>query len=83
MIDILSNKDLNFIQVYKQITQIIKNNNYSLHNILKGLILVLIKKNNIVAIVADLSNLENIITNSTFDDIYISLLVSIFRKNII
>ena len=83
MINILSNKDLNFIQVYKQITQIIKNNNYSLHNILKGLILVLIKKNNIVAIVADLSNLENIITNSTFDDIYISLLVSIFRKNII
>ena len=83
MINILSNKDLNFIQVYNKIIKIIKDNDYSLHNILKGLILVLIKKNNIISIVADLSNLENIITNSTFDDIYISLLVSIFKKNII
>jgi replication factor C subunit 3/5 len=83
MINILTNKELNFNQVYNQINKIIKINDYSLHSILKGLILLLIKKNNIISIVADLSNLENIITSSTFDDIYISLLVSIFRKNII
>jgi len=83
IINILTNKKITFIQAYNDIIKIIKTNDYSLHNILKGLILVLIKKDNIISIIADLSNLENIITSSTFDDIYISLLVSIFRKNII
>jgi replication factor C subunit 3/5 len=82
IIDILSDKKLNFIQVYNQINKIIKTNDYSLHNILKGLIPILINKNNIISIIAELSNLENIITSSTFDDIYISLLVSIFRNNL-
>jgi len=83
MINIMTCTNLTFIQVYNKIMHIIKSNNYSLHNILKSLIVILIKKDNIISIVAELSNLENIITISTFDDIYISLLVSIFRKNII
>jgi len=82
LIDILTDKKLNFIQVYNQINKIIKINDYSLHNILKGLIPILIKKNNVISIIVELSNLENIITSSTFDDIYISLLVSIFRNNL-
>jgi hypothetical protein len=63
------------------LTEIIKNNGYSLSIILKEIALVIINKPSISKVISEIADLENILTCSTFDDIYISSLISIFMKN--
>ena len=79
IVNILTTKN-DFNNIHMLITNIIKNKGYSLLIILKEIILVLIEKDNMINIIADLSDLENILTCSTFDDIYISAFISIFIK---
>jgi len=84
IISILINNNINFNIAYKNIKNYITSNGYSLSHILNELILVIINDTNILNnsynIISDLSDLENMVTKSTFDDIYISCLVSIFKK---
>jgi len=79
IVNILTTKT-NFNYIHTLITTMIKNKGYSLLIILKEIILILIEKDNMINIIADLSDLENILTCSTFDDIYISAFISIFMK---
>jgi replication factor C subunit 3/5 len=84
ILDLLLNND-NIIYIYNIINNIIITNTYSLLIILKELTLVLLDKYidypNIIIIISELSDLENVVTKSTFCDIYISGLISIFIKN--
>jgi replication factor C subunit 3/5 len=76
-----------FAQTYSQLYNIIKLNGYSLGIILKEVTILLIKNSEIFSqkkfaqIYTDLSDLETKVSQSTFDDIYISTLISIFKKN--
>jgi len=79
IVDLLMKKDFNYS--YNKITEIIKNNGYSLSIILKEIALVIINKPSISKVISEIADLENILTCSTFDDIYISSLISIFMKN--
>jgi len=82
----LMNKDLEFNDIYINIKNIIKNNGYTLDIILKQ-ILIYILNNNFTfksQLLSDLADLENKISKSVFNDIYISTLIAIFcinRKN--
>lgn len=69
-----------FYNNYNNINDIIKNNGYSLDIILKEIILKIIKENKInnAQLLSDLSDLENKISKSVFNDIYISNLIAIF-----
>ena len=86
ILNILYDDNINFIDSYKELNDIIKNNGYSLAIILKEItnkIIIDISLFNIVnvsQIFSDLSDLENKISKSTFDDIYISSFISIFKK---
>ena len=86
ILNILYDGNINFIDSYKELSDIIKNNGYSLAIILKEItnkIIIDISLFNIVnvsQIFSDLSDLENKISKSTFDDIYISSFISIFKK---
>lgn len=78
IVNLLIKKDFNYS--YDKITEIIKNNGYSLSIILKEIALVVINKPSISKVISEIADLENILTCSTFDDIYISSLISIFMK---
>jgi replication factor C subunit 3/5 len=81
---ILNDKKIEFNRSYELVTKIIKDNGYSLSIVLKEIILELINNNlsqsNLPILVSELSDLENMVTKSTFGDIYISALVGIFKK---
>ena len=81
----LTNKNHDFNTTYDILKTIIINNGYSLSIVLKELILVIINDPEILInscqIISDLSDLENMVTKSTFGDIYISCLVAIYKKN--
>ena len=81
IMNILLEKNLNFNTTYNKIINIIKYNGYSLSIVIKELTLLLLQKSNIIKIISELADLENILTSSTFDDIYISSLISIFINN--
>ena len=69
---------------YKIINKIIKFQGYSLSIVLKEIILELLSEHlseKMPQIISDLSDLENMVTKSTFGDIYITALVGIFKKN--
>jgi replication factor C subunit 3/5 len=81
----LLNTELSFINIYNNINDIIKNNGYSLHLVLKELTIRILKTKNINNkgnILSELSDLENKISKSIFADIYISNLIAIFINNI-
>lgn len=82
----LTDDTINFTKSYKEINNIIKYNGYSLAIILKEINNKIIKNitlfsiNNLSQIFSDLSDLENKVSKSTFDDIYIIPFISIFKK---
>jgi replication factor C subunit 3/5 len=86
ILNILYDDNINFIDSYKELNDIIKNNGYSLAIILKEITnkiiidISLFDIVNVSQIFSDLSDLENKISKSTFDDIYISSFISIFKK---
>lgn len=87
LFDYLIESKYDFEQTYYQLYKIIKLNGYSLGIILKEVTNLLINNNKIFSqkkfaqIYTDLSDLETKVSQSTFDDIYLSTLISIFKKN--
>jgi replication factor C subunit 3/5 len=85
MIMILIDKKYDFNKTHTMINNIIKNQGYALSIVLKEMVLQIINNNNIlekmVNYLSELSDLENMVTKSTFGDIYITALVGIFKKN--
>ena len=85
----LTNTIYDFEKTYVQLYNIIKLNGYSLGIILKEITILLINNSELfnqkkfAQIYTDLSDLETKVSQSTFDDIYISTIISIFKKNII
>ena len=80
----LVNNNSQFNEIYNNINNLIKNNGYSLDIILKEINLCIINNKefkNKSQILSDLADLENKITKSVFNDIYISTLVAIFCIN--
>lgn len=86
--NILLDDKVNLENSIKKIHKIVLENGYSISIILKEIVDVLIKKviiDNILAekyafIFSELSNLESKVSKSTFGDIYLSMLISIFKK---
>jgi hypothetical protein len=61
----------------------IKNESYSLSIILKEIINIIISFDNLdnyPLIISELADLENMVSKSTFDDIYLTGLIAIFKK---
>ena len=84
--DNLINTKLKFNEIFTNINNLIKNNGYSLDIILKEITLRVLNDTNLknkAQILSDLADLENKITKSVFNDIYISTLISIFCVNLI
>ena len=80
----LTNYDQPFNNIYTNINNLIKNNGYSLDIILKEITLCILNDINFKnksLLLSDLADLENKITKSVFNDIYISTLVAIFCIN--
>lgn len=85
---ILLDDKINLENSIKKIHKIVLENGYSISIILKEIADVLVKKviiDNILAekyafIFSELSNLESKVSKSTFGDIYLSMLISIFKK---
>lgn len=85
---ILLDDKINLENSIKKIHKIVLENGYSISIILKEIVDVLVKKviiDNILAekyafIFSELSNLESKVSKSTFGDIYLSMLISIFKK---
>lgn len=84
ILSLLFDEKISFNYSYEKIIDIIKTKGYSLSIILKELIIIIInnleKYNNMPQIISDLSDLENMVNKSTFEDIYISTLIGIFKK---
>jgi replication factor C subunit 3/5 len=84
ILNILIDRNKSFDETYNVIEKLIKNQGYSLSIVLKELILSIISNttilNNMIQVISDLSDLENMVTKSTFGDIYITSLVGIFKK---
>jgi replication factor C subunit 3/5 len=87
IIDILINNKINFDKAYLVINNLIKKQGYSLSTVLKELVTQILNDTKILEKIpqtlSDLSDLENMVTKSTFGDIYITSLVGIFKKNVI
>jgi DNA polymerase III delta prime subunit len=81
----LINRMIDFNEANTIIVGMIKNQGYSLSIVLKEIVLKILLDENILKdmpqILSDLSDLENMVTKSTFGDIYITALVGIFKKN--
>jgi hypothetical protein len=83
----LTESKYDFEQTYAQLYNIVKLNGYSLGIILKEVTILLINncelfsQKKFAQLYTDLSDLETKVSQSTFDDIYISTLISIFKKN--
>ena len=76
--------DSDFNTSYNCISNIIKNKGYSLYVILKEITFLLLNMpniSNVIKLISDLADLESLLKYSTFDDIYISAFVSIFKKH--
>lgn len=82
----LHDGSISLIDSYKEINTIIKYSGYSLAIILKEINNKIIKNvslfkiKNLAQIFSDMSDLENKVSKSTFDDIYILPFISIFKK---
>ena len=85
IVQILINKKIEFNEAYTIIYKMIKLQGYSLSIVLKEIVLCILGNEMILKdmaqILSDLSDLENMVTKSTFGDIYITALVGIFKKN--
>jgi replication factor C subunit 3/5 len=84
ILNILINNNLDFNKSYKLINDIIIEEDYSLSILLKEIIINIINLENLdnmPKIIIDLANLENMVTKSTFNTIYITALIGIFKKN--
>ena len=84
ILSVLYDTNIDFNNAYNTIIRIIKNQGYSLSIVLKELIISIINNQkyliNSIQQISDLSDLENMVTKSTFGDIYITSLVGIFKK---
>ena len=84
IINVLKDSNIKFNDCYKIINELIKQQGYSLSIVLKELIIEIINNelsmNKIAQIISDLSDLENMVTKSTFGDIYITALIGLFKK---
>ena len=84
IIDILMNNKIDFNKAYLVINNLIKKQGYSLSTVLKELVTQILNDTKILEKIpqtlSDLSDLENMVTKSTFGDIYITSLVGIFKK---
>ena len=84
ILETLINKEYDFNKSYLIITDMIKSQGYSLSIVLKELVLEILNNEEILKtsahILSDLSNLEDMVTKSTFGDVYITALVGIFKK---
>ena len=84
MIESLIDIKKDFNTTYKIIHTMIKEQGYSLSIVLKELVLYLTSNITILKdmprIISELSDLENMVTKSTFGDIYITALVGIFKR---
>jgi replication factor C subunit 3/5 len=84
ILNILIDNNYDFNICNTEIVNIIKFKGYSLSIFLKELIIEILNNNDILEkipqIISDLSDLENMVTKSTFGDIYISALIGIFKK---
>jgi replication factor C subunit 3/5 len=84
IINVLKDSNIKFNDCYKTINELIKQQGYSLSIVLKELIIEIINNelsmNKIAQIISDLSDLENMVTKSTFGDIYITALIGLFKK---
>lgn len=83
ILNTLNDSKIDFDQAYQTIGQLIKTQGYSLSIVLKELIIEILNNEivlkHIPQIISDLSDLENMVTKSTFGDIYITSLVGIFK----
>jgi replication factor C subunit 3/5 len=86
ILDLLYDKNKNFDIVYKVINDLITNQGYSLYTMLKEILLVIINNDSLLSksliIISDMATLEEMVTKSTFSDIYISYFVAIFKKHV-
>ncbi len=84
IIDILMNDKIDFNKSYLVVNDLIKKQGYSLSTVLKELVIQILNDAKILEKIpqtlSDLSDLENMVTKSTFGDIYITSLVGIFKK---
>lgn len=84
ILSILIDSKYDFNMCNNELINIIKYKGYSLSIVLRELITEIVNNENILInmaqIISDLSDLENIVTKSTFGDIYISALIGIFKK---
>ncbi len=85
ILSILCDDNIDFDSSYKIVANLIKNQGFSLSIVLKEIVLEILNNNsilmNIPQILSELSDLENMVTKSTFGDIYITSLIGIFKKN--
>jgi replication factor C subunit 3/5 len=87
ILSILNDNKIEFNEAYNIINTLIKSNGFSLSIVLKEIIIELLNNNlnleqdNIPKLISDMSDLENMVTKSTFGDVYISALIGIFKKN--
>ena len=81
------NNKIDFNKAYLVVNDLIKKQGYSLSTVLKELVIQILNDTKILEKIpqtlSDLSDLENMVTKSTFGDIYITSLVGIFKKNVI
>jgi replication factor C subunit 3/5 len=84
MLLILIDDNYDFNTTYNYIKNITIDNGYALSIIIKELLQFIINDSTILInsaqIIVDLSDLENMVTKSTFNDIYISYLIGILKK---
>ena len=84
IIEILMNDKIDFDKAYLVVNDLIKKQGYSLSTVLKELVIQILNDTKILEKIpqtlSDLSDLENMVTKSTFGDIYITSLVGIFKK---
>ena len=81
---VLLDKAIELDDCYKIVSHLIKDQGYSLSIVLKELVIQIISDENIlknmIKYLSDLADLENMVTKSTFGDIYITALVGIFKR---
>jgi replication factor C subunit 3/5 len=82
ILSILNNKNIKFNEAYDIVSNLIKKQSYSLSIVLKELVIEIINNisNDTPIILSELSDLENMVTKSTFGEVYITALISIFKK---
>ena len=86
--DLLVSKKINLEDSSKKIQKIVLDNGYSISIILKEILELFVRKINsneieprdYVYIFSELSNLESKVSKSTFGDIYLTMMIAIFKK---